>query len=94
MLEKDLAAILACPQCWEPFGSATENGFACSKCGQTIPVVDGVPYFISAPKDIKPNLSKRLAPGSGGLWRQANWAHAEKWLTQVDKGGTALEVGA
>jgi uncharacterized protein YbaR (Trm112 family) len=47
VLDKELAAMLACPKCHDPLALATdESGFECSSCTLLFPIEDGIPNFL------------------------------------------------
>ena len=85
--------LIFCDRCG---GDLTDQAgwLACSNCGRSIPVQDGIPLFTPPLEGLRPSEKLARGPQVGTPWRQANWRFLAQQAAQLQPGAVILDVGA
>ncbi|MCE5207213.1 MAG: methyltransferase domain-containing protein [Chloroflexi bacterium] len=85
---------IVCPQCKSAFDRSDPVTWRCSRCGFSVPLLEGKPVFTNFPNDLNPSEKIERNAEQGTLWRQYNWKFIERISNTLPGQVDVLDVGA
>jgi len=85
--------LIFCDRCGDALTDQA-GSLACSTCGRSIPVQDGIPLFTPLPEGLRPSEKLARGPDVGTPWRKANWRFLAQQAAKLKQGAVILDVGA
>ena len=92
-MKPELLDLIVCIRCGATL-ALNNNQLHCPECGQTIPLVNGIPIFTPVAGEIRPSEKLVRGPDTGTPWRKANWQFLQTQLAHLTGDSRILDVGA